>query len=98
MFATPAGNPLRSSNFRARGWLPAVRAAGLDGLTPHDLRHTAASRYIAAETPPKVVQRIIGHASVAFTIDIYGHVYPDGMDTWARRLDGPMSAERADDG
>ena len=94
LFTTPDGHRLRSSNFRQNVWLPAVRAAGFDGLTPHGLRHTAASLYIAAGTPPKVVQRIMGHASVAFTLDVYGHLYPDEMDIWAARLDGQMWAER----
>ena len=94
VFTTPDGYRLRSSNFRLNVWLPAVRAAGFDGLTPHGLRHTAASLYIAAGTPPKVVQRILGHASVAFTLDVYGHLYPDEMDIWAARLDGQMWAER----
>jgi integrase len=69
-------------------WNPAVREAGLHGLTPHGLRHTAASLYISAGTPPKVVQRILGHASISITLDLYGHLYPDEMDTWAAHLDG----------
>jgi integrase len=55
-------------------------------LTIHGLRHTAASLYISACTPPKVAQRILGHASVVMTMDLYGHLYPDEMDTWAARL------------
>jgi hypothetical protein len=47
---------------------------------------TAASLYIAAGTPPKVVQRILGYGSIAITLDLYGHLYPDEMDTWAARL------------
>jgi integrase len=86
VFTTPADHPIRHANFRRRVWLAAVRAAGLDGLTPHGLRHTAASLYIAAGTPPKVVQRILGHASISITLDLYGHLYPDEMDTWADRL------------
>jgi integrase len=50
------------------------------------LRHTAASLYIAAGTPPKVVQRILGHGSISITLDLYGHIYPDEMDIWADRL------------
>ena len=88
IFTTPGGSPLRMSNFRRHVWTPAVITAGLTGLTPHGLRHTAASLYIAAGTPPKVVQRILGHASIAITLDLYGHLYPDEMDTWADRLDG----------
>jgi hypothetical protein len=76
------------SNFRRHVWTPTVTTAGLTELTPHGLRHTAASLYIAAGTPPKVVQRILGDASIAITLDLYGHLYPDEMDTWADRLDG----------
>jgi integrase len=87
VFVSPEGTPLRIANFRTRAWIRAVRAAGLDGLTIHGLRHTAASLYISACTPPKVVQRILGHGSVTITMDLYGHLYPDEMDTWASRLD-----------
>jgi integrase len=86
VFTTLGGYPLRHSNFRRHVWNPAVAVAGVDGLTPHGLRHTAASLYIAAGTPPKVVQRILGHSSVAITLDLYGHLYPDEMDRWADRL------------
>ncbi|NYH88580.1 hypothetical protein F4554_001218 [Actinopolymorpha rutila] len=83
---TVSGGPLRVGNFRQRMWTPAVKAAGLQGFTIHGLRHTAASLYISACTPPKVVQRVLGHASVVMTMDLYGHLYPDEMDTWAARL------------
>lgn len=86
VFSAPEGGPLRAGNFRQRVWTPAVVAAGLSGFTIHGLRHTAASLYISACTPPKVVQRILGHASVVMTMDLYGHLYPDEMDTWAARL------------
>jgi integrase len=88
VFTAPQGGPLRISNVRRHVWDPAVRDTGLAGLTPHGLRHTAASLYVAAGTPPKVVQRILGHASIAITLDLYGHLYPDEMDTWAAHLDG----------
>lgn len=77
VFTAPEGGPLRISNVRHRRWDPAVRDTGLTGLTPPGLRHTAASLYIAAGTPPKVVQRIPGHASIAVTLDLYGHLYSD---------------------
>jgi hypothetical protein len=41
VFRAPGGATLRVSNFRRNFWLPAVRAANLDGLRIHDLRHTA---------------------------------------------------------
>jgi integrase len=75
------------SNFRRHVCTPTVTTAGLTELTPHGLRHTASSLYIAAATPPKVVQRILGHASITITLDLYGHLYPDETDARADRLD-----------
>ena len=61
VFTSPQGGPLRGSNFRVRVWRPAVLAAGLDrDLTPHDLRHTAASLMIASGANIKAVQRQLG--------------------------------------
>ena len=51
----------------------------------HDLRHTAASLTIQAGYPPKMLQAIIGHASLTTTLDLYGHVYPGEMDRYADR-------------
>ena len=41
VFRSPEGSLVRRSNFRNRVWLPAVRAAGVEPLRIHDLRHTA---------------------------------------------------------
>ncbi len=41
VFTSEQSGPLRHNNFRRRRWLPAVRAAGLEGLRFHDLRHVA---------------------------------------------------------
>jgi integrase len=43
VFTAPNGGPLRNTNFRSRIFQPAASSVGLAGLTPHDLRHTAAS-------------------------------------------------------
>jgi hypothetical protein len=71
------GGPLRVTLFRQRFWLPAAKAAGLDGLRIHDLRHTAVALWIAAGANPKEVAARAGHASVSFTLDRYGHLYPE---------------------
>jgi hypothetical protein len=70
---------LRPSNFRVKVWLPAIRAAGLAPLRPHDLRHTAVALWMAAGTNPKEVSVRAGHTSVAFTLDRYGHLF-EGSD------------------
>lgn len=89
VFTAPEGGPLRYSNFRHRVFDPAVKAAGLGGLgiTPHKLRHTAASLAIAAGADVKVVQLMLGHKSAAMTLDVYGHLWPDRLDEVADALD-----------
>jgi integrase len=87
VFTAPEGGPLRVHNFRARVWRPATRAAGLDGLRIHDLRHTAVALWIAAGANPKEVAARAGHASVSFTLDRYGHLYPEADTALRDRLD-----------
>ncbi len=58
----------------------------MDGLRPHDLRHTAASLAIAARANVKAVQRMLGHASAAMTLDVYSGLFEDDLDSVAERL------------
>jgi integrase len=55
VFTAPGGGPLRVPSFRSRFWVPATKAAGLQGLRIHDLRHTAVALWIAAGATPKEV-------------------------------------------
>jgi hypothetical protein len=73
--------------FRRRFWLSATRAAGLAGLRIHDLRHTAVALWIAAGANPKEVSARAGHSSVSFTLDRYGHLYPEADAALRDRLD-----------
>jgi hypothetical protein len=52
VFPGPEGGYLRRSNFRRRWWLRATRAAGVEGLRFHDLRHSAATLALAAGSRP----------------------------------------------
>ena len=54
----------------------ALHKAGLPLLRVHDLRHTAATPLLEAGTHPKVVQDLLGHSTVAMTLDLYSHVTP----------------------
>ena len=65
------------------------RAADADfpRVTPHDLRHTAASLAISAGANVKAVQRMLGHASAAMTLDTYADLFDDDLDAVAERLD-----------
>ncbi len=87
VFAAEQGGVLHLRNFRRTSFDPAVRAAGLDGLTPHALRHTAASLAIASGANVKVVQTMLGHQSATMTLDLYGHLLPGSEGEAAALLD-----------
>jgi integrase len=87
VFQNTNGGVLRNGNFTKRRFIPAARAIGVPDLTPHGLRHTAASLAIAAGTNVKVVQQMLGHATASMTLDLYGHLFPDQLDDVADRLD-----------
>ncbi len=55
-------------------------------ITPHDLRHTAASLAISAGANVKAVQRMLGHASAAMTLDTYADLFDDDLDQVAQAL------------
>lgn len=66
-------------------------------LTIHDLRHTAASLSIAAGANVKAVQRMLGHASAAMTLDVYGHLFDDDLDAVSAALDDARASSIAGD-
>ena len=91
VFTSPDGHVLRNTNFRHRVFDPAARQAGLTGLTPHELRHTAASLAVAAGANIKAVQQMLGHASAAMTLDVYAGLFADDLDAVAERLDAAVT-------
>jgi len=62
-----------------------ARKAGLKQVRFHDLRHTFASLMLQRGAKPKVISEALGHASVAFTMDVYSHII-DGMQEEAMAL------------
>ena len=61
-----------------RHWFrPLLKKVGLPLIRFHDLRHTAATLLLLAGVHPKVVSEMLGHASIAITLDLYSHVLPD---------------------
>lgn len=66
-------------------------------ITAHGMRHTAASLLISADANVKVVQRMLGHASAAMTLDVYADLFDDDLTAVADKLDesvGKMWARR----
>lgn len=92
---TRGGEVMRVSTFRRRFAL-AGATIGYPGLHPHELRHTAASLAIAAGADVKVVQEMLGHATATMTMDTYGHLFKNRLDTVAAAMDAARSAELAD--
>ena len=83
VFATGRGTPLGHRNVERRALQRAARRAGLDGgewppLRFHDLRHTFASHLILdLRLDPAQVSRILGHARVTITLDVYTHLFDE---------------------
>jgi integrase len=66
------------------GWFAKAGAeSGVPRTTPYDLRHSAASLAVSAGANVNPVQKMLGHASAAMTLDIYADLFDD--DTGGRR-------------
>jgi integrase len=86
LFSSPLGAVLRNRNARSLWFDAAATAIGQAGLTPHELRHTAASLAVSAGANVKAVQRMLGHASAALTLDTYADLFDDDLNDVADRL------------
>ena len=76
VFVTTAGTALSVSNMTKRHFAPLLRKAGLPRMRVHDLRHSHASLLLHRGISPIVVQKRLGHANVATTLSLYGHLMP----------------------
>ena len=87
LFGAPRGGPLSESNWkRSVRWAAATKAVGIPRFRVHDLRHTAASVWLGAGADPKVVQRILGHATASITMDLYGHLIDQNLWDAAKKV------------
>lgn len=95
VFEAPSGGFVRRPN-SARGWFQsAAKKAGGEGLTPHDLRHTAASLAVQAGAHVKAVQRMLGHESAALTLDTYADLFDSDLDDVAAAMDRARERSRS---
>ena len=92
VFSSPQGGLLRLSNFRNKVFDPAAKQAGLNGLTVHELRHTAASLAVSSGASVKAIQTMLGHASAAMTLDVYSHLFADELEDLADKMDQERTA------
>lgn len=76
MFTNEVGRCLDASNLVKYRFYALLSRAGLPRIRFHDLRHTAATLLLLQGVNVKVVSELLGHSSVAFTMDRYAHVLP----------------------
>ncbi|WP_027500436.1 tyrosine-type recombinase/integrase [Rhodococcus sp. UNC363MFTsu5.1] len=93
LLTTASGEQWTAARWR-NVWSTMVEKAGLGELDTYELRHTAASLAIHSGANVKTVQRMLGHASAAMTLDIYGHLWDDELDALPAAMDAHMKAER----
>jgi integrase len=88
LFSGRFGEHVNRATRGQRSWFKtALDRAGLEPMTVHDLRHTAASLAVSAGANVKAVQRMLGHASAAMTLDVYADLFDDDLDAVADALD-----------
>jgi integrase len=76
VFADERGEPLQGTVVYKYHWLPTLKRLTLPKVRIHDLRHSYATMYLEAGESLKLVQELLGHASMAITADVYSHVLP----------------------
>lgn len=95
VFPGPDGSYTRRTRASkgSKSWfVSALAECGLDPMTPHDLRHPAASLAISSGANVKAVQRMLGHASAAMTLDVYADLFDDDLTAVANGLDDAARA------
>jgi integrase len=91
IFTTDTGAPINPSNLRQRSFTPLLKRAGLPHMRFHDLRHTCATLLLSRGVHPKFVQELLGHATIAITLDTYSHVMPSMGDATAKAMEDALA-------
>ena len=72
--------PVNPENLVQRSFKPLLKKAGLLEIRFHNLRHTCATLLLGRGVHPKFVQELLGHATIAMTLDNYSHYLPSMGD------------------
>ncbi len=79
VFPNMQGGPRGSRGYLTEVLRDVLGKAGLPSIRFHDLRHTCATLLLSRNVHPKVVQEMLGHATISITPDTYSHVIPSMM-------------------
>ena len=91
VFASETGDPLDRRYVTTHRFKPLLKRTGLPQIRFHDLRHTCATLLLGRNVNPKVVSEMLGHASIAITLDTYSHVLPNMQSEAAKAMEDALS-------
>jgi integrase len=91
MFASESGEPLDRRYLTSCRYKALLKRAELPMIRFHDLRHTCATLLLTKNVNPKIVSEMLGHASIAITLDTYSHVLPNMRDQAASAMEDALS-------
>ncbi len=90
VFTSKFGTPLDERNVLRR-FQNILAVAGLPKMRIHDLRHSAVAILIAQGVNIKAISELLGHSSVAFTLQVYGHLLEETKRETATKMDAALS-------
>lgn len=85
------GQPAKNSSYDTHLY-KLCDTAGIKRFCMHALRHTYATRAIESGMQPKVLQKLLGHASIQTTMDRYVHVTDESLEKGVRQFEGNHTA------
>ena len=86
------GKPLDRRDVTSRQFKPLLERAKLpETVRFHDLRHTCATLLLTRNVNPKIVSEMLGHSTIAITLDTYSHVLPNMRDAAAAAMEEALS-------
>jgi integrase len=91
VFASETGEPVNCHHLPSRRFKALLRRAQLPEIRFHDLRDTCATLLLTKNVNPKIVSEMLGHATIAITLDTYSHVLPNMRDQAAAAMEEALS-------
>jgi integrase len=77
VFCNREGHPIDNKNFSDRVWYPLLRHLGLEERRPYQMRHTAATLWLASGENPQWISNQLGHANSQMLFTVYGRFVPN---------------------
>lgn len=77
VFCNSAGGPMDSTNFNKRVWAPTLKKLGLQARRPYQMRHTAATLWLASGEAPEWIAKQMGHSSTQMLFKVYSRYVPN---------------------